>query len=43
MLIVQAKMKVARRVTHQAMDGVASMVGYAAPDTASRSANVTGG
>jgi len=35
MPIFQAQMKAVRRVTHQAMDSVAPMVGYAAPGTAS--------
>jgi hypothetical protein len=35
MQVVQAQMKIVRRITHQAMDGVAPMVGYAAPGTAS--------
>jgi len=43
MPVFQAQAKVARRVTHQAMDGVAPMVGYAAPNTASRSTNAAGG
>jgi hypothetical protein len=43
MPVFRAQMKVARRVTHHAMDGVAPMVGYAASGTASRSTNATGG
>jgi hypothetical protein len=43
MPVFQAQLKVVRRVTHQAIDGVAPMVGYAASGTASRSANATGG
>jgi hypothetical protein len=43
MPVFQAQMKVVRRLTHQAMDGVAPMVGYAAPGPASRSTDVTGG
>jgi hypothetical protein len=36
MPIAQARMRVVRRVTHQVMDRVAPMVGYAASSTAKR-------
>lgn len=36
--VFQTQMKMVRRVTHQTMDGVAPMVGYAAAGNANRSA-----